>query len=174
MINIRIMITKFTSILVLLLLLYGCSSLRPSAYPRSIEETSTVNLNISDTRVEEQLELAYLNWRGTAYGYGQQQPRVAADCSGFTQRVFKEQLAINIPRTTQQQIQLGRKIKLKNANPGDLVFFDLKNGYRHVGIYLGNNIVMQATSSKGVTKTNLDKEAWWAKKVFMVKRIIQN
>ena len=168
------MFSKLISILALILLLYGCSSLRLTAYPSSIEETSTLNLDISDTRIEEQLELAYLNWRGTPYGFGRQQSQVAVDCSGFTQRVFKEQFAINIPRSTRQQIHIGRKIKLKNANPGDLVFFDLKNGYRHVGIYLGNNIVMQATSSKGVTKTNLNKEPWWADKVFMVKRIIKS
>ncbi len=161
-------------VLTTIIILSGCSAIKPSVYSRAIDETPPLNLNISEYQVREKLEQAYLNWLGTPYGYGRQQPHVAADCSGFTQRVFKNHLSVNIPRSTKQQINVGKKVKLKNAKAGDLVFFDLKNGYGHVGIYLDNNIVLQATSSKGVTKTDLNKEQWWAKRIHVVKRIIKS
>ena len=160
-------------LLALLLIAQGCALVsRVSVYPLRISQTSLVDLNSSRQQIQEKLNRAYRTWQGTPYGYGKQQAGIAADCSGFTQSVFKNQLAINLPRTTRAQINIGQKVDFKNAKTGDLVFFNLKNGYGHVGIYLGNQIVMQATTSQGVTKTNLKTSDWWAERVFMVKRII--
>ncbi|HWQ42452.1 MAG TPA: NlpC/P60 family protein [Desulfosporosinus sp.] len=44
----------------------------------------------------------------------------------------------------------------KNLIPGDLVFFNLTSGKQinHVGIYVGNNRFISATSSKGIAVYN--------------------
>ncbi len=164
---------KYLVLLISILLLQACSIIKPSVYPKSIGQTPPVQLSLTETQIKQKLEDGYTQWHGTPYGYGRQQVQIAADCSGFTQQVFKQQLAMRLPRTTEAQINSGQKVKLKNAKVGDLVFFDLKNGYGHVGVYMGNNIVMQATSSKGVTKTNLNKEKWWADRVYIIKRILK-
>ncbi len=166
------LISKTILFFAALLLLQSCSIFKTSVYPRSVNQTAATQLYLSQPQIQQKLQDSYAHWRGTPYGYGRQQIQVAADCSGFTQQVFKQQFAISLPRTTQAQIHIGKKVKLKRAMPGDLIFFDLDNGYGHVGIYLGNNIVMQATSSKGVTKTNLNKEKWWADRVHIVKRVV--
>lgn len=161
-------------ILSAILLLQACTvASRLSVYPLRIGETQLVNLDLSEQQIKSKLENEFTRWRGTPYRYGHQAPGLAADCSGFTQSVFKKQLAISLPRTTRKQINRGQNVSLKNAKAGDLIFFNLKNGYGHVAIYLEDNIVMQATTSKGVTKTNLNTNQWWAKRVFRVKRIFQ-
>ena len=157
-----------------ILILQSCSLVsRVSVYPIRVGETHLVDLHLSEQQIKTRLEAAYNRWQGTPYRYGHQVPGLAADCSGFTQSVFNHQLSIKLPRTTRQQISHGQNVSLKNAKAGDLVFFNLKNGYGHVGIYLANNIVMQATTSKGVTKTNLNTSKWWAERVFKIKRIIK-
>lgn len=157
----------------LIFLLQACALVsRYSVYPARIDETRLIDLDLSERQIRSRLEAAYGRWRGTPYRYGHQLPGLAADCSGFTQSVFKNQLSINLPRTTRKQINIGRNVPLKKAKAGDLVFFNLNNGYGHVGIYLENNIVMQATASRGVTKTDLNHGNWWSKRVFRVKRII--
>ena len=156
-----------------IVLLSSCSIVsRYSVYPLYIEETQRVNLNLSQQQIRTKLSIAYQRWQGTPYRYGHQAPGLGADCSGFTQHVFKNQFSIHLPRTTRKQINNGQIVSLSDARAGDLVFFNLGNGYGHVAIYLENNIVMQATSSKGVTKTDLNANQWWAKRVFKVKRII--
>lgn len=68
------------------------------------------------------------------------------DCSGFTQYVFAK-AGISIPRTASaQQAAVAR---VSNPMPGDLVFF----GYPawHVGIYVGNGMMIDAAHAGTVT-----------------------
>ena len=44
-----------------------------------------------------------------------------------------------------------------NCVKGDLVFFRRNN---HVGVYIGNNQFMHASSSQGVTISSLDEDYW--------------
>lgn len=92
---------------------------------------------------------------GVPYIWGGSAPN-GFDCSGYVQYVLK-QAGISVPRTTEQQAQVGKYISKSELRPGDLVF--LQNTYRagisHVGIYLGNDQMIHASSSKGVTVSNL-------------------
>ena len=78
------------------------------------------------------------------------------DCSGFVQYVLSRS-GISIPRTTAEQYSVGVYITKQQLQPGDLVF--LQNTYRagisHVGIYIGNNQMIHASSSKGIVISNL-------------------
>lgn len=65
------------------------------------------------------------------------------DCSGFAQMVFKTNGYI-LPRDSYQQAEKGKTVKLSDARPGDLVFFQRKpqsvesGRVVHVGIVIKN------------------------------------
>ncbi len=63
------------------------------------------------------------------------------DCSGLVQIAYQNSLGIILPRHSRDQRKLGRKIKLKNSEAGDLVFFEkLKNKTSHVGLVYENKL----------------------------------
>ena len=82
-----------------------------------------------------------------------------SDCSAFTQYVFKKH-GVDIGRDTISQYGKGTAVDKNYLQPGDLVFF--KNTYRkgvsHVGIYIGNGDFVHASSTKGVTTSNLNSD----------------
>jgi cell wall-associated NlpC family hydrolase len=88
---------------------------------------------------------------GTPYVWGGNTRR-GVDCSGFTRLVMYENGYL-IPRVSRDQAKAGTPIYKNNLQLGDLVFFDTKGRGRitHVGLYLGGNLLVHASSSKGVT-----------------------
>ncbi|GAL21196.1 lipoprotein NlpC [Vibrio maritimus] len=79
---------------------------------------------------------------------------------GFCTGVYKDAYALSLPRTTAQQVKVGEKVSYNNAQSGDLVFFKTGRKTRHVGIYLGGNTFMHASTSKGVVLSRLDNPYW--------------
>jgi len=88
---------------------------------------------------------------GTPYVWGGN-TRKGVDCSGFTKLVMYEN-GYPIPRVSRDQAKKGVRVYKNQLQLGDLVFFDTKGrGYiTHVGFYLGGNLMVHASSSKGVT-----------------------
>lgn len=72
----------------------------------------------------------------------------AYDCSSFVQYVYKKSLSINLPRVSNDQANTGQKVSMKQLKAGDLVAFDTLNKGRisHIGIYIGNNEFIHASS----------------------------
>ena len=97
------------------------------------------------------------SYLGTKYKNGAMS-RAGVDCSGFICLVFKEVSEAKLPRTSGQQWKLGRPVPLDGARPGDFVFFrgGLFGTVNHVGIYMGNNSFIHASSSSGVIYSTLD------------------
>ena len=98
---------------------------------------------------------------GKKYVWGATGNKNTFDCSGFTTYVYKKN-GISIPRTSIMQSKHGKYVSRKNLKPGDLVFFDTskrRKGYvNHVGIYIGNNQFIHASSAKKkVIITSLNK-----------------
>ncbi|MBI3584257.1 MAG: C40 family peptidase [Nitrospinae bacterium] len=94
------------------------------------------------------------------------------DCSAFTRRVYREQ-GIELPRTSQQQSMIGGGVGGNPLQPGDLVFFNtsIMGGISHVGVYMDNNTFAHASSSQGVTKSNL-RERYFSKRYVRANRIM--
>ncbi len=95
---------------------------------------------------------------GTRYKFGGTSHR-GIDCSGFTKTVFKKNNK-KLPRTASKQAKVGKRVSRTNLKPGDLVFFKntYKKGVSHVGIYLGHDKFIHASSgAKKVTISSLSK-----------------
>ncbi len=79
------------------------------------------------------------------------------DCSAYVQKVFSL-LDIVLPRTAREQFGLGKLVGRKDLSIGDLVFFRTYAKFpSHVGIYLGDNQFIHASSTeRKVTIDRLD------------------
>ncbi|MBN1172250.1 MAG: transglycosylase SLT domain-containing protein [Micromonosporaceae bacterium] len=87
---------------------------------------------------------------GIPYVYGGTNPATGLDCSGLTQRVYKD-LGINLPRTAAQQSKVGQPVaSLSQAKPGDLVCFG--SPVNHIGIYIGDGKMIVAPHTGDVVK----------------------
>ncbi|MHB1025739.1 MAG: C40 family peptidase [Desulfobacteria bacterium] len=94
------------------------------------------------------------------------------DCSGFVQKTFAF-LNLDLPRTAREQYREGLKVAKADLSPGDLVFFRTYAKYAsHVGIYLGDNRFVHASSrDRKVTIDSLD-EPYYMKHYLGAKRLL--
>jgi len=92
------------------------------------------------------------------------------DCSGFTSYVFKK-AGISLPRTAASQYGEGTSVSKSNLQAGDLVFFNNLGYTSHVGIYVGNNQFISATSSKGIAIVSINDPYYWGKYYIGAKRL---
>ncbi|RKR13610.1 C40 family peptidase [Arthrobacter oryzae] len=91
---------------------------------------------------------------GVPYVWGGTNPATGMDCSGFTQRVFKD-LGVEIPRVVSDQMRQGTPVaSLAEAKPGDLL---VSFGGNHISIYLGNG---KAIDAPVPGKTIQIRDAW--------------
>ncbi len=98
---------------------------------------------------------------GRKYVWGASGNKDTYDCSSFVKYVYKKN-GIDLPRTSIMQSKVGKYVKRDELQKGDLIFFDTskkRKGYvNHVGIYLGDNKFIHASSAKKkVVITSLDK-----------------
>lgn len=108
---------------------------------------------------------------GVPYVWGGESPK-GFDCSGYVQYVFKMH-SISLNRTTETQYKHGSYVSKSNLKPGDLVFFQntYRAGISHVGIYIGNGQFIHASSSKGVTISNLS-SSYYTSHYYGARRIL--
>lgn len=95
------------------------------------------------------------------------------DCSGFIYYVF-DQLGYGLPRMADGQFEVGVPVSRNSLEPGDLVFFETyEPGPSHVGIYIGNDQFIHASSGAGhVTVTPLNK-AYYRERYLGARRILK-
>ncbi|MBH0161573.1 C40 family peptidase [Fictibacillus sp. 26RED30] len=97
-------------------------------------------------------------YEGIAYQWGGASPD-GFDCSGYLQYIFDEAENVELPRTVDDIYAEGTKVD--SPAVGDIVFFDLEgDGPSHAGVYIGNDQFVHASSSKGVTTSELNSSYW--------------
>src|SRR5690606_8979676 len=83
---------------------------------------------------------------GVPYRYGGSDPREGFDCSGLVHYTYT-QAGFPAPRTSVEQYGAARKISLREAAAGDLMFFQDEAKLSHVGIYVGDGLFVHAPAS---------------------------
>ncbi|MCW8879339.1 MAG: NlpC/P60 family protein [Kangiellaceae bacterium] len=146
--------------------LIGCSH-SPTNYPKPSKKVTGATKTVSATQPEEAqsqqgLQSFYRRWKGTPYKYGGLSSR-GVDCSGFVFLAYKDVFNFSLPRMTRHQLRYGQRIEKSELQAGDLVFFKTSKKVWHVGIYIGDNRFIHASTSKGVITSNLDNPYWNSK-----------
>lgn len=110
-------------------------------------------------------------YAGVPYVWGGVSPS-GFDCSGFTHYVFLQN-DITIPRVSKDQYNAGVWVNKSALKPSDLVFFTTyEPGPSHVGIYLGNNQFIHASSGAGkITISDLN-NVYYSQHYIGAKRVI--
>lgn len=103
------------------------------------------NTELKVDGIKELKKSAY-GFLGTRYRFGGSSRSSGIDCSSFVQKVFRE-LEVSLPRTAREQFEVGNSVAPGDLQKGDLIFFSTYASYAsHVGIYLGNNKMIHASS----------------------------
>jgi cell wall-associated NlpC family hydrolase len=118
----------------------------------NVSEGSDPSVDGSEKTSDQRQEIvAYAKkFIGVKYVYGGSSPK-GFDCSGFVSYVFNH-FDITLERSSGDMGNGGTAVKKADLQPGDLVFFDTNGGLnaiRHVGIYIGNNKFIHASSGGG-------------------------
>lgn len=112
----------------------------------SSDEDYSVNNGIVSGNGQSVVDYA-LKFVGNKYVYGGTSLTNGIDCSGFTMQIFKK-FGVNLPHSSAAQRLAGNEVSsLAEAKPGDIICY-----YGHVAIYMGNNQIVHAASSKSGIK----------------------
>ena len=139
-------------------------------------DQNNINEAVDDQLMGEDQLLFYLlrreffRWQGTPYRLGGNNKK-GIDCSALVQHIYRDSFNIHLPRTTKTQVKKGLLVYRHQLQIGDLVFFKTGRDTRHVGIYIGNNQFIHASTSKGVITSSLD-NIYWKPKYWQAKRIL--
>jgi peptidoglycan DL-endopeptidase LytE len=87
-----------------------------------------------------------MGFLGTPYRLGGSSV-TGLDCSGFVKKIY-QLFNIHLPRTAFEQSLVGLRVRRSELVAGDLLFFNTRRRFGHVGIYIGNNEFVHASSRK--------------------------
>lgn len=163
-------------------LLSACSTntaknMHPETHVVGMEDASSLQASqdefesmVRNLDVKSRIMDQYASWKGVRYRLGGDTKR-GIDCSAFVQRTFREQFGLDLPRSTSEQQGTGKEISRSRLRPGDLVLFRAGSTGRHVGIYLGNDNFVHASTSSGVMISSLN-EDYWKKRYREARRVL--
>ena len=142
----------------------------PSAKIEAVRVLSDSD-DISQMSMTDRLILFAKKMLHLPYRFGGNGP-MGIDCSGYVQKVYSF-AGIELPRSAREQFRVGETIDREELSIGDLVFFRTYASFpSHVGIYLGNNLFIHASSkSKKVTIDSLE-APYYFRRFIGAKRVI--
>lgn len=132
---------------------------------------------VHDEKVGKVIQSAR-SFTGTPYKYGGT-TRAGLDCSALMVHSFRA-MDVQLPRTSSAQSKVGKEVKLKELQPGDLVFFATgrkKREITHVGLVTDrkskDNIkFIHASTSLGVVEDNIFTD-YYFKRFRVARRVVE-
>ena len=133
---------------------------------------SLVAMNLPGVGSDRVLSTAE-GFRGVRYRYGAAS-RSGTDCSGFTSQVFRS-VGVRLPRVSRDQARIGTPVTGGKMKPGDLVFFHTMRGNRitHVGIYMGKNEFIHASSGGGRVQISSLNDRYYHNRFVTARRVVK-
>lgn len=124
-----------------------------------------------DSTEREKFGRLLQEYLGTPY-QGASQYQEGIDCSRFTSEVYRRYNGLRLPRVARDQAHSGEEVSRSHIRYGDLVFFAI-GGKRvsHVGIYVGDNHFIHASSSRGVVIDDMS-ASYWRKYYHSARRVV--
>ena len=99
-------------------------------------------------RLARQVTTLAKQLRSTPYVWGGNSPN-GFDCSGYIYYIF-HYFNLELPRMADEQYEVGISVKRSELQEGDLVYFSTyMPGPSHVGLYIGENKFIHASSAAG-------------------------
>lgn len=144
------------------LLLGACSSKKKAVVVKNPRPVPVHVVPSTDKQLK-QLMAEARSWIGTPYVYGGSTKGKGTDCSGMIMQLFSDIYGLKLPRSSAMQYEVARPVKYNKMRPGDLVFFSTdksRSRVNHVGLYVGDNRMIHASSSRGVMESSLDLPYW--------------
>ena len=93
-------------------------------------------------------------WGGSCTDAHGPDPMGRCDCSSLVQQAYKA-AGISLPRTTYDQVNQGTPTDVNHLVPGDLLFTEPgAQGPGHVGIYMGDGLIINAPHTGAVVDIN--------------------
>jgi cell wall-associated NlpC family hydrolase len=131
-------------------------------FPPVIDAVETGAIN---TKTQQLVDYAK-RFLGTSYRFGGYSPATGFDCSGYVSYVYGHVAGIELPHSASAISRIGARVPRANLRPGDLVFFGhrFRRAVGHVGIYMGNNRFIHASSSRtGYVEISDLRERYWTR-----------
>ena len=114
-----------------------------------------------------------MQYLGVPYAYGGTSGS-GFDCSGFTMHVYSN-FGVSLAHGATPQLNNGYAVSQSELQPGDLVFFfgtyNTSSAASHVGIYVGGNQFIHASTSRGVIISSLG-ESYYANRYLTARRVL--
>ncbi len=110
---------------------------------------------------------------GSPYRLGGTSPETGVDCSGFVGHVFRQAAGVELPRDSRSISEAAQPLAQDELRPGDLVFFNtLNRAFSHVGIYLGDDRFVHASSSRtGSVMVSKLSDRYWRERFDGARRV---
>lgn len=147
--------------------------IQPEIASQKVEEVKALSKSdeLSDLSIRERLVIFAKKMLHLPYRFGGNTP-FGIDCSAYVQKVYSF-IGMSLPRSAREQFHIGEMIDKNELSVGDLVFFRTYASFpSHVGIYLGNNLFIHASSrAKRITIDSLD-TPYYMKRFIGAKKII--
>ena len=105
---------------------------------------------VADTAAAQTVVDTAMAQRGDPYVWGASGPG-SFDCSGLTAYAYAA-AGISLPHSSAAQARMGTAVSRGDLQPGDLVYF--YSPVSHIGIYIGNGMMVHAPTSGDVVKVS--------------------
>lgn len=143
---------------------------------RSTEVSLMQATNTEEASVNGEIAVYAKQFVGVKYVYGGDSPAEGFDCSGFIGYVYKK-FNVRLNRSAESMYSNGVKVSKTQLHAGDILFFDASSrkasgSIDHVGIYLGSDLFIHASSSNGEVK--IQKLSEYRGTYLGAKRVIKN
>lgn len=126
---------------------------------------------LSSLSIKERLILFAKKFLDIPYRFGGNSI-IGIDCSAYVRKVYSL-IGINLPRSARLQFHEGESIDRDSLSIGDIVFFRTYAAFpSHVGIYLGNDLFIHASSKDKKVSIHSLQTPYYFKRFIGGKRLI--